>query len=529
VIVIRSDATVGARDPVGPLTVLAADPHADSFPPAEARTAMTAPRIIVADSDPAVQQTIAWVLREHGYEVRGVVSCAAAAALAMEFSPDLLLLDAQLLDDGGSAILSALKDDARWADLPVLVTSLRAPEEIVEQVIASGATDVVRKPLRSGELLARIGANIRTRSALDVARRQLFTAQQALAHAREEALTGRTLMAIMREVSADLSSEEIYHVLVRRVARAIGLFRCSVVLARPGESTAVIPAAFDNPTLRNLPVDLEKYPEIRVAMESGRPVLIPDVMTHPLFAEMRQRWAREATVVPTQSVIALPFFVDRQQAGVFLLRRSVGETPLDDEDVSFADAVVKAAVASIQRAHLLETARADNARLAALAQTDPLTQLLNRRALTERLVSELDRERRYGHSVAVLMLDLDHFKLVNDTRGHLIGDGVLRDTAELLRAAVRSADFVARYGGEEFVVVLPETSMDGAVVFAERLRERIASTLFQGGNGVSLNISVSVGVAIFPAPRIASVDDLLASADAALYRAKADGRNRVRY
>ena len=500
-----------------------------SVPTDERRATMTAPRIIVADSDPAVQQTIAWVLREHGYDVRGVTSCAAAIETARDFVPDLLLMDSQLLDDGGADTLTAFKGEEHWVDLPVLVTSTRAPEDIVERALASGATDVVRKPLRSGELLARIGANLRTRSMLDLTRRQLQTTQEALAQAREEAQTGRTLMAIMREVSADLSSEEIYHVLVRRVARAIGLFRCSVVLARPGEMTAVIPAAYDDPSLRNLPMDLEKYPEVRVALEAGRPVLIPDVTVHPLFAELRQRWAREGTIVPTRSVIALPFFVDRQQAGVFLLRRGEGEPPLDDEDVAFADAVVKAAVASIQRAHLLETARADNVRLAALAQTDPLTQVLNRSALTDRLVSELDRARRYGHSVAVLMLDLDHFKAINDTRGHLIGDGVLKDTAEILRSAVRSADFVARYGGEEFVIVLPETSMDGAVTFAERLRERITSTAFSGGHGVTLQLTVSIGVSLFPGPRITSVDDLLSAADTALYRAKNDGRNCVRY
>jgi two-component system, cell cycle response regulator len=523
------DLMVGGSDPTVPPTVLTVVHDSHPSQPSEVRTTMTAPRIIVADSDPAIQQTIAWVLREHGYDVRGASSCAAAIQAVPEFGADLLLVDADLLQGDESRSLLTLKADARWHDLPVLVTSARAPEEIVETALACGGTDVVKKPLRSGELLARIGAHLRTRSALDVTRRQLQSAQEALAQAREEAQTGRTLMAIMREVSADLSSEEIYHVLVRRVARAIGLFRCSVVLARPGEMSAVVPAAFDDPTLRNLPIDLEKYPEVRVALEAGRPVLIPDVTVHPLFAELRQRWAREGIDVPTRSVIALPFFVDRQQAGVFLLRRGVGEQPLDEEDVTFADAVVKAAVASIQRAHLLESARADNVRLAALAQTDPLTQVLNRRALTDRLTSELDRARRYGHSVAVLMLDLDHFKLINDTRGHLVGDGVLRDIAEILRGAVRSADFVARYGGEEFVVVLPETSSEGAIHFAERLRERIAGTEFQAGMGNSLTLSASIGVSLFPGPRIASVDDLLAAADTALYRAKSEGRNRVHH
>ncbi|MCU0625398.1 MAG: diguanylate cyclase [Gemmatimonadaceae bacterium] len=487
-------------------------------------------RILVVDRDPATSQTVAWILREHGYDVLGLGAARGLAATMDTWGPDLLLLDAQLADDDALVALGRIKGDARWRELPVIVTSAAPEDAIVERALVAGASDVVRKPFRAGELLARIGAHLRTRSALAVTRRQLSGLEAELQRVREEAHAGRTLMEIMREVSADLSSEEIYHLLVRRVARALSLFRCSVVLARPGDERAVVPAAFDDPTLRNLPLDLARYPEIRVALESGRPVLIPDVLVHPLFAGMRERWRTDGIDPPVRSVIALPFFVDRQQAGVFLLRRGAGEAPLDDEDVAFADAVVKAAVASIQRAHLLETARADNARLAALAQTDPLTGVLNRRALMERLGGELDRARRYGHAVAVLMLDLDFFKQVNDTLGHLVGDGVLRELGELLRGAVRTADFVARYGGEEFVLVLPETSIEGAVAFADRLRERVSQHSFGASpSGPIILLSASIGVSLFPAPRIGTVEELLSAADAALYRAKADGRNRVHH
>ena len=491
--------------------------------------ALHTPRILVADRDPATSQTVAWILREHGYDVAGAASARAMAEVMDDFPPDLVLLDAQLGDGDALQALARLKSDPRWKELPVIVTSAAPEDEMVERALVTGASDVMRKPFRAGELLARIGAHLRTRTQLALTRRRLHGLEAELARVREEARAGRTLMEIMREVSADLSSEEIYHLLVRRVARALDLFRCSVVLARPGDTHAVVPAAFDDPTLRNLPLDLAKYPEIRVALESGRPVLVPDLRVHPLFAETREQWKRDGIDPPVRSVIALPFFVDRQQAGVFLLRRGLGEPPLDDEDVAFADAVVKAAVASIQRAHLLEVARADNARLAALAQTDPLTGVLNRRALMERLGGELDRARRYGHAVAVLMLDLDHFKQVNDTLGHLVGDGVLRELGELLRSAVRTADFVARYGGEEFVLVLPETNLEGAVAFADRLRERVEAHQFGFAPTGVLRLSASIGVAIFPAPRIGTAEDLLAAADTLLYKAKADGRNRVRH
>jgi two-component system cell cycle response regulator len=172
---------------------------------------------------------------------------------------------------------------------------------------------------------------------------------------------------------------------------------------------------------------------------------------------------------------------------------------------------------------------ADNARLEQLAQTDPLTQLLNRRALTERITAEMERALRYDSSMALLMIDLDHFKKVNDTYGHLVGDDVLRDVAALLTATIRTTDMVARYGGEEFLVLLPETDDAGAESFAERIREAIEQHAFGGrADQIPLNLTTSVGVATFPAARIESVEDLFARADAALYRAKADGRNRVR-
>jgi len=116
---------------------------------------------------------------------------------------------------------------------------------------------------------------------------------------------------------------------------------------------------------------------------------------------------------------------------------------------------------------------------------------------------------------------------VNDSHGHLVGDSVLRQVGDLLRREVRSADAVGRYGGEEFVVVLPETALHGATIFAERLRQRVAALNF-GSPVLPVTVTVSIGVASVPDERVTSLESLLALADAALYRAKADGRNVVR-
>ena len=488
---------------------------------------MSSARILVVDDDAAILQTISWILKEHGYDVIASGGDGLIAQLEAR-TPDLLLLDVVLQEGDGHQLLERVKSDDRWRDLPVLVLSSLPPEEAAVRTLGLGASDFIRKPFRVRELLARVQTQLRARAVLRAAHDALRATEEQLRRARDEAESRRKLVDILHEVTGDFSSDEIYHILARRVARALSISRCSVVLARPGDRVGTVATAFEDPALRNREVDLDRYPEIRAALDHGRPVLISDVQTSPLFAEMRLMWEREGTAVPVRSLIALPFTLDRLQAGVFFLRRVAGEPPLTSEDVDFADAVIRAAVAVIQRAQVLESTKADNARLEALAHTDPLTQVLNRRALTARVTAELDRARRYNSVLSVMMVDMDHFKKINDTEGHLVGDDVLREVSSILRHAVRSVDVVARYGGEEFVVLLPETGEEGAVAFAERLRERIVLHTFLAGSRSPLSLTASIGVATFPAPRVESVEDLFARADAALYRAKAEGRNRVR-
>jgi two-component system cell cycle response regulator len=403
----------------------------------------------------------------------------------------------------------------------------RLPDDLTELALGLGAADVLRKPFRPRELVARVQAQLRAYAVLRGTQDALREAEEEINRIREDSENRRKLVDILHEVTGDLSSDEIYHILARRVARALALSRCSVILARPGDKVGVVATAFDDPSLRNYEINLEGYPEIRAALEHGHPVLVEDLHTSPLYEDLRREWAANGMQIPIRSVIALPFTLGKVQAGVFFLRRMVNEPPLTNEDVEFADSVIKAAVAAIHRAQVIETTKADNARLEVLAHTDPLTQVLNRRALTVRLASELERARRYDSMLTLLMVDLDHFKRVNDTYGHLVGDEVLREVATLLQNEVRSVDVVARYGGEEFVVVLPETSLVGATTFAERIREHVAATPFAASLVEPLRLTASVGVSAYPSATVNSVDDLFARADEALYRAKADGRNRV--
>jgi two-component system cell cycle response regulator len=484
----------------------------------------SSPRVVIADDDVRKAGVLTWVLRERGYEVTNVATADALLRTLHARPADLVLIDA----GGGTSagdIVRRVRSDDRGRDVPIIVTELERDE--AAQVLLGGANDWLPKPLQVAELLSRVDAQLRSRGELRRLRDSLAKKDEELQRALEDIAATRQLVEILNEVTADLTAAEIYRILARRVARALDLRHCSVVLAAPGEATGTVVAAFDDPSITDLQVQIERYPELAAAIRTGRTVLVADVLQDAMFADVRELWKREGRTAPVRSVLAIPFSLDRRRAGIFFLRTERGERVLTVEDADFADVVIRAAVAAIRRAQALESTRADNRRLEELATTDALTRLLNRRALLERLSVEVDRARRFHQQLSMLMVDIDHFKAINDQHGHLVGDDVLRQMGTVLGGAVRTIDVIARYGGEEFVLILPETVIEGATVFGERLRERVEQHAFELGDGRIFHLTCSVGVATFPSPRVSSTEDLFARADEALYRAKSGGRNQV--
>ena len=168
-----------------------------------------------------------------------------------------------------------------------------------------------------------------------------------------------------------------------------------------------------------------------------------------------------------------------------------------------------------------------HAEVARQAVTDELTGLANNRRFGEALQRELERAERFGHPLGLVMIDLDDFKEVNDTHGHLQGDAVLREVADVLRSHSRAVDEPARYGGEELAIVLPETDLAGTRLLAERIRAAVAERAVPHVNdGDPLHITASFGIASFPVDGT-DRDGLIEAADSALYRAKRGGKNRV--
>lgn len=172
-----------------------------------------------------------------------------------------------------------------------------------------------------------------------------------------------------------------------------------------------------------------------------------------------------------------------------------------------------------------------NKLLKKLAVTDPLTGLYNKGYLLKRLRSEIARSSRYAEPISGMMIDIDFFKKINDTYGHLVGDEVLKHIARIIKEMARTIDIVTRYGGEEFFVICPNTTLEGIVNLAERIRERVEKTPFIVDNDTIVNLTISIGVKNeFLSPDLNPDDEtatILNSADLALYKSKQGGRNRV--
>jgi diguanylate cyclase (GGDEF)-like protein len=221
-----------------------------------------------------------------------------------------------------------------------------------------------------------------------------------------------------------------------------------------------------------------------------------------------------------KSLICVPLKSKDRVLGVIQIRRK-GEdvAPFGEEDLTTLAVIADYAAIAIENARNFK-------RIEELTITDDLTTLYNVRYLHQLLDAEILRADRYKKHFSMIFLDLDHFKNVNDTHGHIHGSTLLRETAEIIQRGIRAVDYAARYGGDEFVVLLPETDKKDAMTIAERLRDSIEKNVFLKDQDLKIQFTASFGVATFPNDA-QSKDDLIRMADEAMYKVKNTTRNRV--
>ncbi|MBC8029436.1 MAG: diguanylate cyclase [Pyrinomonadaceae bacterium] len=254
-------------------------------------------------------------------------------------------------------------------------------------------------------------------------------------------------------------------------------------------------------------------------LESGKPLVVENLDTAGFTQVPAGRSYK------TKSFISYPIVVRGRRIGLLNFTDKTDGGSFNDVDLSLLEIIGPQIAVALERADWQE--RATQFQLMSI--TDPLTGLLNRRYLEERLTEELNRSSRYNYPMSCLMIDIDDFKKYNDRNGHQAGDVALKITAHSLKASLRSADVACRYGGEEFCVLLPQTSVSEAGVIAERMRQRVAETDYPFGKAQPMgNVSISIGISTL-ARNIDTAERVIAAADRALYHAKAEGKNRIEF
>ena len=418
----------------------------------------------------------------------------ALATVAAEL-PGLVLLDIDLPDMSGVELISRLRANPDSRRLPIIAVISHTTPELRLELLRAGANDILVKPFNELLMLARLRSSLRAHSTdAEFALREATCRELGFAEARSEFTTPARIAMIAAQPEAALRwktalmpqmPDDRIEVLSQEQALArafahppIDIFMIEADLARPGDGLRLMSELRSRSETRNAVIVIATADSAveaqATALDLGANDLAPTRFTSPCAAQ--------------ETALRLHLQLRRKRA----LER--------------------------QRVTLEEGLR--------LAMIDPLTGLYNRRYASTHLARLAEHALRTKRPFAVMLLDLDHFKAVNDTFGHSIGDEVLTAVAARLRANLRSVDLIARIGGEEFLVAMPETSLEAARSAAERLRRVIESSAVPLQNGRSLSVTISIGLAI-GGTKSSPPQQLVDQADSALMGAKTTGRNQV--
>jgi two-component system cell cycle response regulator len=448
-------------------------------------------RVLVVDDVPSNVKLLEAKLSAEYFEVVSAANGVEALAKIKTDQPDIILLDVMMPGMDGFEVCRRVKSDPASAHIPVVITT--ALDQTSDRVtgLNAGADDFLTKPIDDAALFARVRSLVRMKMMTDELRlREATGSSMGLLDPAEtfsEAFpTGRILLIedrpeTVKSLSAALCPQNNLVV--------IDGFEGTLTQARTGDFDLIM-----------VSLGLRDYDGLRLcsqlrSLPEGRnvPILV-------LVAEGDRRKLHQALEMGVNDYLTRP--VDRNE----LIARV--RTQLRKK--RYADRLRENVYLSVE-----------------MAVTDQLTGLHNRRYLTRHLETLLKNNAESGKRLAILIIDVDFFKSINDTFGHDIGDEVLREFARRISENIRGIDLACRYGGEEFVVVMPDTDANLAWTVAERLRKSVEITPFPiSAPANNVNVTVSVGVAGSDDPAM-TADALLRQADQALYAAKRDGRNRV--
>jgi two-component system cell cycle response regulator len=438
--------------------------------------------LLIVDDTAETLTLLARFLETRGYRVSTVDSGTQAIQAALAAAPDLILLDISMPEMDGFETFARMKDEEHTREIPVIFFSARGSREEKAKAFKVGGVDYVLKPLEVEEVEARVNmhlAILRMRKELETVNRELISRVEELTRSQE----------LLREREAKLSA------FVNALPNLSFVYdedgRYLEILANETYLLSARAEELQGRLIKDvLPTEAAglMMEAIRHAIETGKPQVI-EYKIRVLSGE--ERWFE-------------------------------GRIALMEKDRSGHSKVVFIANEVSERVQLYQ-------KVQRLATQDPLTGCFNRRHFFERAEQEMQRSLRYSRPLALVMMDIDEFKQVNDRFGHPVGDEALCSLVRLCQGQMRAIDLLGRYGGDEFAILMPETTLEGARQAAERLREDIQQMAIATPDG-TCSMTVSIGVADLSggSKETAKLDGLVRRADQALYAAKSAGQNSVR-
>ena len=392
---------------------------------------------------------------------------------------------------------------------PVLLAIIpHSPETGIRKAVRHGVENYLLSPLQEGDLDFKISSALEKKKTIERLKNRTDMLQ--------------TIVDLTSLVTSTLDPQAILYLIVKKISEVIPVTRCSIIRIDHNTDYADVVATFENPELGKIRLDLNKYPEIKKALTSRKPVVIHNVATDPIMEKVRD------IIFPLgiRSIVVIPVVFHEEVIGTLFLRTSRAGYAFSEHEIKLCNAIANSSANALYNAFLFEKIEDEKTHLEKLAITDYLTGVYNIRYFYHRFKEEFSRARRYNLPLSCLMLDIDFFKRINDKFGHRAGDIILREFAQLLQKHTRKSDVLARYGGEEFIMLLPQATERGAAAKAEAMRIYVEKHGFRELKGKK-GLTVSIGIATYPGKSIKNMDDIISFADNALYKAKTAGRNRV--
>jgi diguanylate cyclase (GGDEF)-like protein len=493
-----------AFEPRAPKSTLGMGDYPDDGEIAEDGPALadgTVFRILAVDDEPVNIQVLKNLLGMQNYSIAAAYS-GAEALNRFEAGElfDLVLLDVMMPKMSGYEVCRTLRREYSLFELPILMLTAKNQLQDIVLGFQSGANDYLPKPFDKAELLARAQTLLSLKHAVTSA----IQNEKLFENEKQKRILERTLLEVTNAITSTLDLKEVLTKVMEAMSNFIHFSKSIVALKEDGRFEVAVVGGRDAEGIREgSPLDVSGDGFLREIAATRKPVI-------GRGAESGfQKWRGDGELLA-----GVPILYRGDILGVIVIS-------CREEDVSreLLFTLAGQAGVAIQNARMFK-------KISVMATTDGLTGLYNRRYFFELVEKEFAKFKRHGRGFAVCMLDLDHFKNINDTHGHAIGDEVLRHLSRKLTQTLRDYDIVGRYGGEEFAVAFPDTPPKVAAAIMERFRAAIADSTVETESGAEVRYTVSVGVASFAKDGV-SVQEVFDKADKRLYQAKSGGRNRV--